>query len=70
MIASELAGLSRVSSGTVDGVPGSELALPALCLGFNEDAWDICCITAENSVVVVVTVTLVWEVSSCWFYLD
>ena len=32
VIAIELAGLSRVSSGTVDGVPGSELALPALCV--------------------------------------
>ena len=32
VIAIELAGLSRVSSGTVDGVPGLELALPALCV--------------------------------------
>ena len=67
VIASGLAGLSRVSSGTLDGVPGSGLALPALCLGFTEDAWDLCYITVENSVVVLVTVTLVWEVSSCWF---
>ena len=37
VIASGPAGLSRVSSGTVDGVPRLGLSLPALCLGFNED---------------------------------
>ena len=51
--------LSRVTSKIVGGVPGLELSLPALCLGFNEGVWELSWVTVEDSVVVLVTVAAV-----------